>query len=193
MKLLASALGLLAISALPALAQGIPAQTTAQVDGITNATLEKLWVTTDVYWHEGDYTRIVDLCRIIVEADPSDDEACSAGAYLLWSMGDTKSADWLLTYGAGRAPANKGKFYYELGRHLYTTKRYKDALPYLKKAAAAGGVPLASYTSLAHCYEKTGDLKASIKAWEDTGKRFPSYQAWKPNMARVKAKLGAQK
>lgn len=188
------ALGLLLVgAALPAAAQKTaPAATKVQVDGITEATLDKLWIETDKYWHEGDYNRIVDLCRIVIEADPGDDEACGSAAYLLWSMGDTKAADWILEYGSKRAPRNKGVFFHEFGWHLYNTKRYKEALPYLQKAVAAGGVAITTYTTLAHSYEKTGDLKNSLKTWETIKQRYPEHIAWKPNMARVKAKLAAQ-
>jgi Tfp pilus assembly protein PilF len=194
MRRLALALGLLALSTLPSLAQSKDAATQAriQVDGITNATLDRLWVEADRYWHDGDYYRIVDISRITMESDPSDDEACSIGAYLLWSLGDTKAADWLLEYGSKRAPKNRGRFYQELGWHLYNTKRHKQALPYLQKAVVAGGVPAAAYSALAHCYEKTGNLKASAQTWEDLHKRFPEFLSWKPNLARVKAKLAAQ-
>jgi tetratricopeptide (TPR) repeat protein len=184
-------LGLLTLgAALPAAAQKTaPAATKTQVDGITNATLDRLWSTTDDYWHEGDYNRIVDLCRIVMEGDPSDDEACSAAAYLLWSMGDTKAADWILDYGGKRAPGNKGLFQYEMGWHLFNTKRYKEAIPYLQKAVTTGKIPLGGYTSLGHAYEKTGDLKSSLKVWQMVKERFPSHPSWKPNLARVKAKL----
>lgn len=194
MKRTTLALGLLLLgAALPAAAQKTaPAATKTQVDGITNATLDRLWITTDKYWHDGDYNRIVDLCRIVIEGDPTDDEACSAAAYLLWSMGDTKAADWILDYGSKRAPANRGRFFHEFGWHLYNTKRYKEALPYLQKAVSAGGVMVTTYTSLAHTYEKLGDLQSSLKTWEIVKERYPNHLAWKPNIARVKTKLAAQ-
>ena len=156
------------------------------------AMLDKLWIETDKYWHEGDYNRIVDLCRIVMEGDPGDDEACGAAAFLLWSMGDTKAADWILEYGSKRTPRNKGVFFHEFGWHLYNTKRYKEALPYLQKAVAAGGVPVTAYTTLAHTYDRLGDLPNAVKTWELIGKRFPNHVSWKPNLARVKAKLAAK-
>ncbi|MGC4045702.1 MAG: hypothetical protein QM758_18070 [Armatimonas sp.] len=194
MKRTMLALGLLVFgAALPAVAQKTaPAALKTQVDGITEATLDRLWIATDMYWHDGDYYRIVDLCRIVMEGDPNDDEACGAAAYLLWSLGDTSAADWVLDYGSKRASSNKGRFFHEFGWHLYNTKRYKEALPYLQKAAASGGVNVTTFTSLAHTYERLGDYKNALKTWEIVKERYPNHLAWQPNMARVKAKLAAQ-
>ena len=192
-SLLAASASLL--SALPAAAQGSDpalARARAQVDGITEKALDNLWTATDHYWHEGDYNRIVDLCRIVAESDPSDDEACSNAAYLLWSMGDTPGADWILSYGAQRATANKGMFYWNMGWHVFNTKRYKEALPYLQKAVKAGGVPFGAYSSLGHCYDRLGMLPESVKAWETAVRLFPDMGAAKVNLARVKAKLAAR-
>lgn len=184
------------LCAAPALAQVADPtyqRTRAQVDGITTETLDKLWGYTDHYWHEGDYNRIVDLSRIVVEGDPNDDEVCSAAAYLLWSMGDTPAADWLLNYGLKRATKKQSLFYWNMGFHVFTTKRYKEALPYLQKAVALGGVPFAAYSTLGHCYDRLGMLPESVKTWEEAVKRFPQMGAGKTNLARVKAKLAARR
>ena len=187
-----STLALATLCSVPALAQSSdPAylRTKSQVDGITGKTLDNLWTVTDHYWHEGDYYRIVDLCRLILEGDPSDEEVCSSAAYLLWSMQDTASADWLLTYGIQRAATNRGMFYWNMGWHVFNTKRYKDALPYLQKAVAAGKVPFSAYAVLGHCYDRLDRLPESVKAWEDAARRFPEMGSAKTNLARVKAKL----
>jgi tetratricopeptide (TPR) repeat protein len=168
-------------------------RTRTQVDGITTKTLDKLWDYSDHYWHEGDYNRIVDLCRIVMEGDPNDEEVCSAAAYLLWSMGDTPAADWLLTYGLKHATKNQSLFYYNTGYHIFVTKRYNEALPYLQKAVALGGVPFSAYSTLGHTYDRLGRLPESVKTWEEAVKRFPAQGAGKTNLARVKAKLAARR
>ena len=161
-------------------------QAVMQVDGITSGVVDKLWSETDVYWHHGDYYRIVDLCRLTVEAEPSFNEAYSAGAYLIWSLGDPKGADDLLEYGISRTK-NKTELYADLGRHFNFTKRYDAAETYLKKAISfpdAGPVP---YTQLAFSYKKRKMYPEAVKVWEQVVKKFPTFPSGPANLAGARA------
>lgn len=175
----------------PAVAQKAKApEGIVQVNGIANAVIDDLWEQTDRYWHDGDYNRIIDLCRICVEADPTFDEAYGVAAWLLWSQGNTPAADWILEYGVKRSP-KQGAIYFEYGWQLYNTKRFEAALPYLQKAVARGKVPLAAYTTLAHCYTKLNRLKEAVDAWRVVVKRFPKFDVGKVNLKRAEERLAA--
>lgn len=175
----------------PAAAQKAAAPSSAnQVNGIVDGVVDLLWEQTDHYWHDGDYNRIIDLCRICVEADPTFDEAYGVMAWLLWSQGNTPAADWVLEYGVKRSP-KQGAIYFEYGWQLYNTKRFDAALPYLEKAVARGKVPLAAYTTLAHCYTKLNRLKEAVDAWKVVVKRFPNFGAGKVNLKRAEERLAA--
>jgi len=185
-------LGLFCAAAPPAQAQTKAEtlkQAVTQADGITNRVVDKVWEQTDEYWHHGDYNRIVALIRFIVEADPTFYEAYGNGAWLLWSMGDTKNADEFLEYGIARAP-QKWVLQYEMGFHLYNTKRYAAALPYLEKALkypkGAGWPP---WHTLAHCYDRLGQTKKSLQTWEYIVRTYPNDAVAKPNLARLRAKV----
>lgn len=161
---------------------------TAQVDGITSRIVDNLWEETDHYWHEGDYNRIIALVRVCVEVDPSFVEAYSSGAWLMWSQGDTKAADTLLQYGIARAPqAEKGNISYEFGWHLFNTKRFAEALPYLKQATDSNVGFVTAFTTLGHCYRQLKRYDDSVKAWEVVVKKFPTFVSGPSNLARVKA------
>ena len=161
---------------------------TTQVDGITSRIVDNLWENTDHYWHEGDYNRIIALVRVCIEVDPTFTEAYSSGAWLMWSQGDTRAADTFLQYGIARAPKNtKGEIAYEFGWHLYNTKRYADALPYLKRAADSKVGFVTAYTTLGHCYRQLKRYDDAVKAWEAVVNKFPKFAAGPPNLARVKA------
>jgi tetratricopeptide (TPR) repeat protein len=163
-------------------------QAVTQVDGITNDVVDKLWAGTDTYWHHGDYYRIVSILRVCVEADPLFTEAYGNGAWLLWSLGDTLGADRFLKYGTAREP-QLWDLEYEFGWHLYNTKRYADALPYLKRATANPKADAIAWKTLAHTYDKLGRFKESADAWRTVVRRFPKDVAGPSNLKRVEAKI----
>lgn len=160
-------------------------QSAKQIVGIANLVTDKLWVQTDVYWHEGDYNRIVDLCRIVAEADPSFNDTYSNAAWLLWSMGDTGGADLFLQHGIARS-SKKGEVLFDFGWHLYNTKRYAQAEPYLSRSITYADTPYPAYAALGHTYRQLGKLDKSIQTWEKAVKKFPDMGAAKTNLDRVK-------
>ncbi len=166
-------------------------QAVTQADGITNRVVDKVWAETDEYWHHGDYNRIVALIRVIVEADPTFYEAYGDGAWLIWSMGDTKNADEFLEYGISRAP-QKWVLQYEFGYHLFNTKRYAAALPYLQKAVTypkgAGWPP---WHTLAHCYDKLGQKQKCLETWEYVVRTYPDDAVAKVRLRDIRARVAS--
>jgi tetratricopeptide (TPR) repeat protein len=156
-----------------------------QVDGITGRVLNGLWDQADRYWHDGDYNRIVSVSRVVVEIDPSFNEAYADSAYLLWSMGDVPAADNFLEYGIQRT-GYKGGLYFEFGRHLYTTKRYAEAAKYLEKAVAQPKPSPLWYATLGHSYRQLKRYGDSVRVWQIVVDKYPDYSAGPPNLARVK-------
>lgn len=157
-----------------------------QVDGITNRVVDALWVGVDRFWHDGDYNRIIALSRVIVEADPQFVDAYQNAGYILWSMGDSPGADAFLQLGVARNP-KRYDLYTEMGQHLFRTKRFRDALPYLQKGAAYKNAPAPAWATLAHCYERAGRLDNAIAAWRQVVKRFPSFPPGPSNLRRAEA------
>lgn len=162
------------------------AQAATQVDGITERVLDRLFEQGDRYWHQGDYNRIVALTRVAVEADPRAVESYANAAYLLWSQGDAPGADAFLRMGVKRNPG-RYDLYTEMGQHLFRTKRYSDALPYLKSGTRYKNAPAPAWSSLAHCYERVGRLNDALATWRQIVKRFPAYRAGPTNLRRVQA------
>lgn len=159
----------------------------AQADGITNAVTDRLWLATDHFWHHGDYYRIVSLLRVCVEVDPTWTDAYGDGAWLLWSLGDTAGADRFLKYGVSRRP-ELWDLEYEFGWHLYNTKRYADALPYLKSATQNKNADAVAWKMLAHCFDKLGRTADSVATWQQVVKRFPNDPAGPHNLEEMQAK-----
>jgi tetratricopeptide (TPR) repeat protein len=159
----------------------------AQADGITNRVVDALWVESDRFWHDGDYYRVVALNRVIVEADPGFVDAYQNAAYLLWSLGDAPGADAFLRLGVARNPA-RYELYTEMGQHLFRTRRFRDALPYLKKGAAYKNAPAPAWATLAHCYERVGRLDEAIATWRQVVKRFPTFPSGPSNLRRAETR-----
>ncbi|MBC8102889.1 MAG: hypothetical protein H7Z41_09910 [Cytophagales bacterium] len=159
-----------------------------QVDGITSEVVDKLWSGTDEYWHHGDYYRIVSILRVCVEADPGFTDAYGSGSWLLWSLGDMAGADRLLKYGTARRP-DLWDLEYEFGWHLYNTKRYAAALPYLKRATTNAKASAVAWKTLAHCYDRLGRTQESAATWRAVVQKFPRDAAAPSNLRRVEAKL----
>ncbi|GAB4453365.1 MAG: hypothetical protein OHK0029_06040 [Armatimonadaceae bacterium] len=162
-----------------------PVSSKIQVQGIVDRTVDGLWEATDTFWHDGDYNRIVDLCRVCVEADPTFNDAYSGAAWLLWSMGDTQAADLLLQHGINRTGKN-GELNFEMGWHLYNTRRYAQAEPYLKKAVSAPNAEPRWYAILGHTYRQQKKYDDAIRTWEAVIKKFPNFPPGPSNLERVK-------
>ena len=188
-RIVASLVALAAASPVLAAPRG-EASAAAQVDGITSRVVDNLWKTTDHYWHDGDYNRIVALTRICVEADPKFYEAWGSGAWLLWSMGDTAAADAFLRQGLARNP-DVYHLHHDFGWHLFNTKRYAEALPHLQAAVRFDDAPSQVWKTLGHCYDRLDRLDEAETTWEAVTRRFPGDVAGPPNLQRIRDKKRA--
>lgn len=159
-----------------------------QVTGMINAVVDGLWDTGDRYFHDGDYVRVISLCRICVEADQSFDEAYSSAGYLLWSMGENGSAEALLEYGTRRSK-NPGALNSEMGMQLFRTNNHAAALPYLKKATQLGGVEVSTFATLGHCYTKLKKYDEAVQVWKQIVAKFPSFPAGPKNLRDAEERL----
>lgn len=189
LKSLAALVAALTVIAGPSLAQTETApleSSKTQVNTIVSKVVDGLWEEADHFWHEGDYQRIIDLARVIVEADPTFNEAYATSAWLLWSLGDIPGSDAFLEYGIQRTN-DKGDLNYEFGRHLYTTKRYKAAEPYLKRSVSYANAQPTWYSTLGHTYRQLKDYDNAVKIWTIVVEKFPRFVSGPPNLARVKA------
>ena len=153
-----------------------------------NAAVDGLWDAADAYFHDGDYVRIVALCRICVELDQSFVEGYSSAGYLLWSMGEIPSADALLEYGTRRSK-KPGQLHDEMGQQLFRTKRYADAARYLEKAIKLGGVEVSAYSSLGHSYTKLSKFEDAVRVWQLAVKKFPNYPGGPKNLKDAQERL----
>jgi tetratricopeptide (TPR) repeat protein len=164
---------LMALPFMRAEAAPTAAQQQIQVGGIVSGVVDKLWNQTDVYWHAGDYPRIVAVDRIITEADPQLLEAYSNGGWLMDSLGRTQDAEAYYTLGTQNNP-HAEYAYWNLGFFYFSsTHDYPAAARAFRHAVQQPDADLKDWKMLAHSYEKAGDWDTAVSTWQQTRARYP--------------------
>lgn len=163
----------------------------AEAEQILDTIVEKVWALTDLHWHKGEYCHIVNICKISAAADPTNVDAYGNGAWLLWSM--DRDAEAIEVYKQGLKANPKSYYMYdEIGYYYYNRKKdYPLAIEYLGKASQMPDCKLSTIHTLAHAYEKSGNLQMSAKTWERAAKD-PNDTAAKLNLDRVRRKMKKQ-
>ena len=155
-----------------------------QADGIVAGVVDRLWNQGDVYWHAGDYPRIVALDRLITQADPQFLEAYSTGGWLMDSLGRTGDAEAFYTLGTRNNPRS-AYAYWNLGMFYFTTKHdYPSAAIALKHDAEQAASDLNDWKMLAHAQEHAGQWDRAVATWHEIKRRWPNGTVCGPAAAR---------
>jgi len=159
-----------------------------EAEGIVDSVIDRLWVLTDLHWHKGEYNHIVNLCRMVTAADPSRVDAYGNAGWLLWSM--DRDAEAVALYQEGlKANPTSYYMYDEIGYYYFLRKKdYPAAVKYLEQAAKMPDARALTLHSLAHAYEKTGNLEMCVKTWERAAKD-PEDAAARTNLTRIRKKI----
>jgi len=144
-----------------------------QVDGILSGVVDKLWAQNDVYWHGGDYPRIIAQDKIIVQADPHFLECYNTGAWLMWSDGANGDAEAFYKQCIKNNPGTSAA-YYDYGEFLYNhLHRYGDARHVFARVVTFPDADVLDYRMLAHSYEKLGQYDKAVAVWRRIKARWP--------------------
>ena len=185
-KIIALALSLLALSATAVCAapriqshralspsSKTPPLGVIQADGILSGVVDKLWAQNDVYWHDGDYPRIIAQDKIIVQADPQFIECYNTGAWLMWSDGANADAEAFYQQCIRDNPGTSAA-YYDYGEFLYNhLHRYAQARQVFARSAALPDAGVLDWRMLAHSYEKLGQYDKAVVVWRRIKARWP--------------------
>ncbi len=153
---------------------------------------EELWeqvaddlaLSSDYWWHEGDYDQVCVLLEQSLFFSPHRVETYDDVAWLQWSLGHGQRAVQVLEKGIAVSPES-WLAHFNLGFHYFNTKRYAPALPYLKYAVEhteTWWVPLHTY---AHDLEALGKRDEALRVWQETVQRFPQDETARRNLARL--------
>lgn len=134
---------------------------------------DRLWAQNDVYWHQGDYPRIIAQDRIIVQADPQFIECYTTGAWLLWSSGRDGEAEAFYKQCVANNP-DQSAAYFDYGFFLYNhLHRYDDARRVYARSTRLPDAGVLDLRMLAHAYEKLGRYDRAVGVWRGIKARWP--------------------
>lgn len=119
---------------------------------------------TDEWFHHGDYLRSVQAYRMAIAYDPDDFQSYFLGAWLLWSAEQNDESRKMFLE-AVRTHPNSYEPYMELGFHWSGRRDYKQAALWLFHACRLGA-PVEAWKTLAHSYEKLGELETALRVMQ---------------------------
>lgn len=176
---------LLVATASSAEAASGPKSSPAQVDGIVSAVVTQLWNHNDVYWHQGDYPRIIAMDRIITQADPHFIDCYNTGAWLMWSDGHNSDAEAFYQQAVANNP-HASAAYYDYGMFLYNhLKQYDKAVRLYTRDTQHADAGILDWRMLAHSYERAGKWQDAVNTWREIQKRWPHGVSSDPSSADV--------
>lgn len=164
-----------------------PASSPAQVQWIMDRVVDNVARQRDLYWHRGDYPRIIALDRILTQADPHFLDCYETGAWLMESMGDRKDAEAYYRQGVANNPRTSEP-YYHLGFFYFNTlKDYRRAANTFKQGTAQPNADINDWRMLAHSYTKAREYDQALAAWQHIKARWPRAVAVDHNLAEAQA------
>ncbi|MBM3495500.1 MAG: hypothetical protein FJX72_14435 [Armatimonadetes bacterium] len=145
--------------------------------------------------NKGEYSHLVNINRMVIAARPKEAEPYINAGWLLWSM--NRDAEAVALYDAGIA-ANPGSYalYNEKGFYLITRKKdWKAGLALLEKAVTMPDCAKIVLHTLAHAYERNGQLDKALSAWNRAAndESNPGQAAAKVNRDRVRRLIESRK
>lgn len=171
---------------------GVRAESSRTVaDAIAVETVRLLQLQADRHWHKGDYCRIVNLNKMFIAAYPDFTDAYANAGWLLWSMDRDDEAVALYDQGIAANPDSYA-LYYEKGYYMLLRKKdMKQAVELLEKAVSKKDCAPIVRHSLAHAYEKSGQLERALQVWQQAAEDAsnPGRGAARANLERVRRLL----
>lgn len=176
-------------------ALALVAPTPAQTPETTRRTRE-IWTTVrsrlnqqaEVWYHDGDFPRVVQILRFSFSLDPSDYDTGTNLGFMQENIEDYAGA--LITYTELRTsnPTDPDSAWPE-ANFYFKRKAYAMAPGLLEGKIVDPAAHPNNYRTLAHAYERMNMLADSKRVWELYLGRHPDDAAAKMNLNRVLGKL----
>ena len=155
--------------------------------------VDHIWAKADIYWHHGDYPRIIALDRLIAEIDPHFLEPYAVGGWLMESMGDNANAEKFYRLGVANNPDESYAYYNLAAFYMNTLKNYKATIATEEKGVHCKAATVNDWRMLAHAYEKNGQLDEALATWKQIKQLFPNANNVDHNLARVQSLIDNRK
>lgn len=141
------------------------AESQAVSDAVAGEVVHQLNRISDMHWHRGEYAHLVNVNRMVIAAHPQQVDAYIDAGWILWSMDRDSEAEALYDQGIAANP-NTYALYNEMGFYLLTRRKDpKRGLEMLEKAIEQPDCPKIVIHTLAHAYERVGQLRKSLDLW----------------------------
>jgi len=157
---------------------------------VTDLALAALWSAGDELWHMGEHTRYIEVLQAITELDPTQMDAYSDAAWLLWSQGRQDEA--LQTY-TKATQALPDKYQPWLDLAIYYRHHLKDdqmAKEMFLEAIRISPHPNYIERQLAYTYEDLGEIPEAFNLWQELAANFPTDVAIKHNFDGFRQRHG---
>lgn len=166
-----------------------PQGTGSRVDAIWNHAVDRLNSQTDLWFDDGDFPRVINLCRIMYALYPDDfDIATNLG----WMLENVESWDEALAvYVKYRTEnPNDPDAAWPEANFYYMKRAYQKIPPILEPTIRMRTKPHANnYRTLAHAYERMNLLRDSKRVWQMLLAITPNDGPAKNNLQRVEKKM----
>jgi len=162
---------------------------TARVDAIWNHAVDRLNGQTDIWFDDGDFPRVINLCRMMYALYPGDFEIATN---LGWMLENVESWDEALAiYIKFRTENPKDPDAAWPEANFYFMKRaFQKIPPILEPRMKLTSKPHPNtYRTLAHAYERMNLLQDSKRIWQQLVALHPDDAPAKNNLTRVERKL----
>jgi tetratricopeptide (TPR) repeat protein len=181
--------GLLALSAVATASWSQGAPDPKRVDLIWNHAADRLNQQTDVWFDDGDFPRVINLCRLMYGLYPDDFEVATNLGWMLENIELWDQALAVYIQFRTENPKNPDAAYPEASFY-FRKKAYQKVPMLLEPTLKMATHPHSNnYRTLAHSYEKLNLLADSQRVWKQLLSVDPRDEAAKQNLARVEKKL----
>lgn len=167
--------------------------------GFRGIAADILWLRTDMYFHMGQWYKILPIYRTITFLQPHFIQAWSvAGWHMAYNIyheaKDEDKPKWLeaglnfLKEGIDNNP-HRYELYFETGwTYFHKAKNYDEAIKYFRRAIRFEH-PDYIDRMIAHAFLKKGDVKGSYEEWKRIVKRYPEDCLAKDWLKKVEAMI----
>jgi tetratricopeptide (TPR) repeat protein len=182
-------LGVLALAVVASLSFAGQGQAPSRVDAIWNHAVDRLNTQADEWFEDGDFPRVINLCRVLYAMYPDDFDIATNLGWMLENV--EKYDEGLAVYIKFRTenPRDPDAAWPE-ANFYYMKKAYQKIPPILEPTMKMATRPHPNnYRTLAHAYDRMGMLQDSVRIWKLLVAHYPKDTAAKNNLARVEKKL----
>ncbi|HJP84094.1 MAG TPA: hypothetical protein VJ835_11385 [Fimbriimonadaceae bacterium] len=164
-------------------------QKASRVDAIWNHAVDRINGQTDIWFDDGDFPRVINLCRIMYALYPSDFEIATNLGWMLENI--EKYDEALAVYVKFRTENPKDPDAAWPEANFYYMRRAFQKIPAILEPSIKMTVkPHANnYRTLAHAYERMNQLQDSKRVWQAMLLVYPKDLPAKNNLERVEKKL----